>query len=77
MTGVQTCALPILIAGIGDTTQWSDILTQIPLSTWVTKLRRLQFQEKTRRSEIRSARWLAGLQPSSLHLQLEMMIKRD
>ena len=66
-----------VITGVGDISQWSDILTQIPLNNWVTKLRRLQFQEKTRRSEIRSARWLAGLQPSSLHRQFEMMIKRD
>ena len=66
-----------VITGIGDITQWSDILTQIPLSNWVKKLRRLQFQEKIRRSDIRSARWLAGLQPSGLHRQFEWMIKRD
>lgn len=66
-----------VITGIGDIIQWSDILTQIPLNNWVTKLRRLQLQEKARRSEIRSARWLAGLQPSSLHRQFETMIRRD
>lgn len=66
-----------IISGVGDVTLWSDILMQVPLKTWVDKLHNIRFQEKLHRSEIRTASWLAGLQPSSLHRQFEMMIKRD
>jgi hypothetical protein len=66
-----------IIVGIGDITQWSGILTQIPLNNWISELDKLRIKEKAKRSEIRQARWLASLLPSSLHRQLEGMIKRD
>ena len=65
------------IVGIGDITQWSDILTQIPLDNWVTELNKLRVCEKTRRSEIKTARWLASLDPLGLQRQLEMMLIMD
>lgn len=66
-----------VITGIGDITRWSDILTEIPLSNWVRELDNLRDREKARRSEIRSARWLAGLDPVGLHRQLKIMIIMD
>lgn len=66
-----------VICGINDLTLWSDILTQIPLRTWIEKLIILRAFEKQKRMEIRSARWMAGLQPASLHRQIGLTIKRD
>lgn len=64
-----------VIIGIGDVTQWSDILTQIPLKNWIMELEKLRVLEKERKSEIKFARRLASLEPSGLRRQLELMFK--
>ena len=66
-----------VICGIDDLTLWSDILTQIPLRSWIEELIKLRIIEKQKRVEIRLARWMAGLQPASLHRQIGLTIKRD
>ncbi|MCY3413005.1 MAG: transposase [Candidatus Heimdallarchaeota archaeon] len=66
-----------IIHGIKESSLWSNLLLEIPKFEWMVELRVLRKKEKRLKNEKRAARWLAGLQPSSLQLQLELRFKEN